>query len=250
MEIICIVCYNITQEVLRMRLDKYLADCGEGTRSEIKKLIRKGAVSVTGAAKITPEMKIDEDSAEVFVEGRRICYKKYVYLMLNKPQGVICATDDNRHKTVIDLVPEKYSHYDLFPAGRLDIDTVGLCLLTNDGAVSHRILSPSHHIPKTYIARLSGVVDEKTAEAFSHPMDLGDFTTMPAQLEILDENTARVTIAEGKFHQIKRMFEKVGLRVEHLKRVAMNRLTLDETLGEGEMRELTDNELELLTYEE
>ncbi len=231
-----------------MRLDKYLADCGEGTRTEIKKLIRQGAVRVFGVEKPTPDLKIDECSAEVFVDGRRIYYKKFVYLMLNKPQGYICATQDKKQKTVLELVPEEYAHFELFPAGRLDIDTVGLCLLTNDGALSHKILSPAKHIPKTYIAEVDKALTENEVLAFGQPMDLGDFVTQPARLEILDEKTASVTIAEGKFHQIKRMFEKVGRQVVFLKRTAMNRLELDEALREGELRELTEDELELLTY--
>lgn len=235
-----------------MRLDKYLADCGEGTRSEIKKLIRQGVVRVSGIEKVLPDTKIDENTAEVFVEGRRICYKKFVYLMLNKPQGYICATQDKKQETVLDLVPEEYRHFDLFPAGRLDIDTVGLCLLTNDGDLAHKILSPAGHIPKTYIATVDGMLTENEVEIFAQPMDLGDFVAQPARLEIISasnaESVAVVTIAEGKFHQIKRMFEKTGLKVVHLKRTAMNKLLLDESLGEGEMRELTDEELELLTY--
>lgn len=195
-----------------MRLDKFLSECGFGTRSEIKKLIRTDRVSVVGAkSKPTADMRIDENTAEVFVDGEPVTYKKYIYLMLNKPNGYLSATYDKDKAVVLDLVPPQYRHFDLFPVGRLDIDTVGLIVLTNDGALSHRLLSPRHHIPKTYYAE--------------------------------------VTIYEGKFHQIKRMFEKTGHTVTYLKRTAMNRLSLDESLGEGELRELTDRELELLIYE-
>lgn len=235
-----------------IRLDKFLADCGVGTRSEIKKLIRSGGVRVSGADRPTPEMKIDETSTVVYVEGERVCYKKYIYLMLNKPKDYISATWDKNKKVVLDLVPQEYLHYEPFPVGRLDIDTVGLCVLTNDGGLAHRLLSPSHHIPKTYIATVDGALSGDDIKAFADGMDLGDFTSKPAKLTILktsrSESVAEVVIAEGKFHQIKRMFEKVGKNVIHLKRTAMNKLMLDDDLLEGEVRELTENELELLTY--
>ena len=235
-----------------MRLDKFLADCGVGTRSEIKKLIRSGAVRVGGSSKPVPELKIDENVAEVFVGGERVCYRKYIYLMLNKPKDYVSATWDKNKKVVLDLIPQEYLHYQPFPVGRLDIDTVGLCVLTNDGALAHKLLSPSHHIPKTYIAKVDGMLGDDDIEAFSDGMDLGDFTSKPASLTVLSsslgESTAEVIIQEGKFHQIKRMFEKVGKNVTYLKRTAMNKLELDDSLAEGEIRELTKDELELLTY--
>lgn len=235
-----------------MRLDKFLADCGVGTRSEIKKLIRSGAVRVSGGSKPVPELKIDENAAEVFVGGERVCYKKHIYLMLNKPKDYVSATWDKNKKVVLDLVPQEYLHYKPFPVGRLDIDTVGLCVLTNDGGLAHRLLSPSHHIPKTYIATVDGMLGDDDIKAFAEGMDLGDFASKPARLTVLSpslgESTAEVIIQEGKFHQIKRMFEKVGKNVTYLKRTAMNKLTLDDSLAEGEIRELTENELELLTY--
>ncbi len=236
-----------------MRLDKYLADCGVGTRSEIKKLIRSGAVAVTGVSSPAPELKIDEASAGVFVNGNKLNYRRYIYLMLNKPQGYVSATWDKHKPVVLDLVPSDYLHYEPFPLGRLDIDTVGLCILTNDGALAHRLLSPNNHIPKTYIAKVDGPLGEREVSAFLGGMDLGDFVSKPARLNILQstisESLAEVVILEGKFHQIKRMFEKVGRRVTYLKRVSMNRLKLDESLAEGDIRELTDEELELLTYD-
>ncbi len=235
-----------------IRLDKFLADCGVGTRTEIKKLIRSGVVRVSGTSAPVPELKIDENLAEVFVGGERVCYKKYIYLMLNKPTDYVSATWDKNKKVVLDLVPQEYLHYKPFPVGRLDIDTVGLCVLTNDGGLAHRLLSPSHHIPKTYIATVDGMLGDDDIKAFADGMDLGDFTSKPAKLTILNasqgESTAEVVIAEGKFHQIKRMFEKVGKNVTYLKRTAMNKLTLDGSLAEGEIRELTKDELELLTY--
>lgn len=237
-----------------MRLDKFLSECGFGTRSEIKKLIRTDRVSVVGAkSKPTADMRIDENTAEIFVDGEPVTYKKYIYLMLNKPNGYLSATYDKDKAVVLDLVPPQYRHFDLFPVGRLDIDTVGLIVLTNDGALSHRLLSPRHHIPKTYYAEVSGRLGDAEVSAFAEGMDLGDFIAQPSEMTIVssddDKSAAEVTIYEGKFHQIKRMFEKTGHTVTYLKRTAMNRLSLDESLGEGELRELTDRELELLIYE-
>lgn len=237
-----------------MRLDKFLSECGFGTRSEIKKLIRTDRVSVVGAkSKPTADMRIDENTAEVFVDGEPVTYKKYIYLMLNKPNGYLSATYDKDKAVVLDLVPPQYRHFDLFPVGRLDIDTVGLIVLTNDGALSHRLLSPRHHIPKIYYAEVSGKLGDSEVSAFAEGMDLGDFIAQPSEMTIVssddDKSAAEVTIYEGKFHQIKRMFEKTGHTVTYLKRMAMNRLSLDESLGEGELRELTDRELELLIYE-
>lgn len=236
-----------------MRLDKYLSACGFGTRSEVKKLIRTGRVSVAGAkSKPSSDMRIDENTAEVYVDNIKTAYRKYVYLMLNKPGGYISATYDRHTRVVLDLVPPQYKHFEVFPVGRLDTDTVGLIVLTNNGALSHRLLSPSHHIPKTYYAEVSGRLGSDDVSAFGRGMDLGDFTAQPSELTILssgdDKSCARVIIYEGKFHQIKRMFEKTGHTVTYLKRTAMNRLFLDESLAEGEIRELSDSELELLIY--
>lgn len=236
-----------------LRLDKYLADCGIGTRSEIKKLIRSGVVKVDGASKIIPELKIDENSAKVYINGQIIQYRKYVYLMMNKPSGYVSAVRDNHYKTVVDLVPDKYKHFGVFPMGRLDIDTVGLLVLTNDGDLAHRLLSPARHVPKRYIAEVDGNVEDDDIAYFKAGMDLGDFVTKPAELKVL-KNTeigciTEVIISEGKFHQIKRMFEKTGKKVISLKRVEMNKLVLDESLQEGEVRELTGDELRLLSQE-
>lgn len=231
-----------------MRLDKYLVSCGAGSRTEVKKLIRQGAVSVEGVSRLTPETKIDENSTKVFLLGELLKYRKYIYLMLNKPSGYVSATWDKHKKVVVDLVPEEYKHFDVFPVGRLDIDTVGLCILTNDGDLSHRLLSPNKHIPKTYYAEVDKKLDEADKDTFSSGMDLGDFVAKPAILNIIDDFSAEVTIAEGKFHQVKRMFEKTGKTVTYLKRIKMNKLTLDENLSEGEIRELTEQEMELLKY--
>ncbi len=231
-----------------LRLDKYLADCGVGTRSEVKKMIRSGEVLVEGILNPAPDTKIDENSARVFIGGKLIKYRKYIYIMMNKPSGYVSATWDKHKKVVIDLLPEEYRHFEVFPVGRLDIDTVGLLVLTNDGELSHKLLSPNKHIPKTYYAEVDKKLEKSDVDAFSKGMDLGDFVAKPALLNIIDDFSAEVTIAEGKFHQVKRMFEKTGKTVTYLKRIKMNRLMLDENLAEGCVRELTQEELDLLKY--
>lgn len=233
-----------------MRLDKYLADCGVGTRSEIKKLIRAGAVAVDGVPAPKPETQIDAETAVVLLMGRRVVYRKFIYLLLNKPAGYISATWDKKLPTVLDLVPEEYLHFEPFPVGRLDVDTEGLCLLTNDGQLSHRLLSPRTHVPKIYEATIDGCVTKEDAEAFLAGVVLDDgYKTKPAELEILsagEVSKIRLTITEGKFHQVKRMFEAVGKKVTYLRRVAMNRLWLDPTLELGKLRELSAEELQQL----
>ncbi len=230
-----------------IRLDKYLADCGVGTRTEIKKLIASGLVSVDGLNKPAPKDKIDENSAKVFFNGKLLKYRKYIYLMLNKPSGYVSAVRDNHYPVVTEFVPDEYKHFEVFPMGRLDIDTVGLLVLTNDGDMAHRLLSPTKHIPKKYIATVDGKITREDIRLFENGMDLGDFFTKPAILNPLstgdDKSVAEITIVEGKFHQIKRMFEKTGKKVTYLKRIQMNNLVLDENLREGEVRELTEEEV-------
>ena len=238
---------SLLQRGAIMRLDKFLSQCGYGTRTEVKKLIKSGRVQVEDTAPIRPETQIDEGSAKVFVDGSSALYRKYIYLMLNKPGGYISATWDKKLPTVIDLLPEEYLHFEPCPVGRLDIDTEGLLLLTNDGDLNHRLLSPKHHVPKTYIAEVLNPVSDRDIEIFKSGMDLGDFTTLPAKLEIISNQppyTAQVTICEGKFHQIKRMFEKVDNKVLYLKRIKMKNLELDPNLELGQVRELTPKELE------
>lgn len=234
-----------------IRLDKYLADCGIGTRSEIKKLIAAGAVYVEGLNKPSPKDKVDENSAVVYLNGKQIKYRKFIYLMLNKPQGYVSAVRDNHYPTVLELVPETYKYFEVFPMGRLDIDTVGLLILTNNGEMAHRLLSPARHIPKKYIATVDGKITDDDIILFEKGMDLGDFFTKPATLKPISisdgESVAEVTIVEGKFHQIKRMFEKTGKTVTSLKRVQMNKLMLDDDLEEGEVRELSDDEISMLS---
>ncbi len=235
-----------------MRLDKFLADSGFGTRSEIKKLIKSGAVTVSdkGGERLKPETKIDENNDCVFVYGEKVVYRKFIYLMLNKPDGYVSATYDYKLPVVLDLVPEEYLHFEPFPVGRLDIDTEGLLILTNDGALSHRLLSPKSHVPKTYYAKIDSFVTENDVTAFKDGVVLDDgYKTLPAELKILKSDSVseiELTITEGKFHQVKRMFEAVGKKVIYLKRIKMNNLKLDEELGLGEVRELSEDELRLL----
>lgn len=232
-----------------IRLDKYLADMGAGTRSEVKKAIRSGRVTVDGETAKKPELKVDADIQEVLYDGKLIRYEEKAYYMLHKPAGVVSATRDNKEKTVLDLI-EGQKRKDLFPVGRLDKDTEGLLLITNDGDLSHRLLSPSKHVDKVYYAKIDGKVTEEDILAFEKGVDIGDDTlTKPAHLEILksaEESEIRLTIQEGRFHQVKRMFEAVDKKVVYLKRLSMGSLVLDETLEKGAYRPLTIEELEKL----
>lgn len=235
-----------------IRLDKYLADMGCGTRQEVKKLIRSGQVSVDGAVVKKPETKVEQTVQEVCLNGEKIGYESFEYYMLNKPAGVISATEDRSCQTVVDLIKEK-KRKDLFPVGRLDKDTEGLLLITNDGALAHRLLSPKKHVDKCYFARVSGKVTEDDVRSFENGVNIGSpeqpEITMPAKLEIItsDEiSQIRLTIQEGKFHQVKRMFQAVGKEVIYLKRLRMGTLVLDENLSVGEYRPLTKEELEKL----
>ncbi len=235
-----------------IRLDKYLADMGVGTRQEVKKYIRQGRVSLDGEIIKKPEQKVDENTQTVQVDGTAVGYATYEYYMLNKPAGVISATEDRKQTTVVDLIETK-KRKDLFPVGRLDKDTVGLLLITNDGELAHRLLSPKKHVDKRYYARVKGRVTAEDQEAFARGVNIGSEAepemTMPAELEILTSDTIseiRLTIREGKFHQVKRMFEAVGKQVIFLKRETMGTLVLDETLAPGDYRPLTDEELKNL----
>lgn len=233
-----------------MRLDKYLADCGVGSRKEARACIRGGRVTVNGSVARTDGQQVQEGVDSVCVDGEELIYRRYLYLMLNKPAGVVSATEDKKYKTVVDLVPPQYRHFDLFPVGRLDIDTTGLLLLTNDGALAHRLTSPRHHADKVYAAEVAGTVGDEDREQFREGIRLEDgYICKPAELCVLEAgmvSTVRLTIQEGKFHQVKRMFEAVGKRVLSLKRLSMGGVELDETLGEGEMRPLTEQEIAVL----
>lgn len=232
-----------------IRLDKYLADMSIGTRQEVKKYIRQGRVKINEDIIKKPEYKIREDEDKITFDGAPVAYETFEYYMLNKPAGVISATEDKRDKTVLDLIKEK-KRKDLFPVGRLDKDTEGLLLITNDGALAHRLLSPKKHVDKCYYAKISGGVTEEDVRVFKERINIGTQEepewTMPAELKILEKGTVsriRLTIREGKFHQVKRMFLAVGKEVVYLKRERMGALVLDEELAPGEYRKLTDNEL-------
>lgn len=232
-----------------MRLDKYLAEMGVGTRQEVKKQIRQGKVAVNGTVVKAADTKIDETSDEVTISGRNISYVSYEYYMLNKPAGVVSATEDRRDTTVIDLIKEK-KRKDLFPVGRLDKDTEGLLLITNDGDLAHRLLAPKKHVDKVYYAKIDGMVTEEDVKRFAEGIDIGaeeEEMTRPAKLDIMksaEESEIRLTIHEGKFHQVKRMFLAVGKEVTYLKRERMGTLCLDENLKPGEYRLLTEEEIE------
>ncbi|WP_251387150.1 pseudouridine synthase [Mediterraneibacter agrestimuris] len=234
---------------MKLRLDKYLTEMGQGTRSEVKKAVGKGLVQVNGVIIKKPEFKLETETDEVLYQGNPVFYAKYEYYMLNKPAGVISASEDSRETTVVDLITRK-QRQDLFPVGRLDKDTEGLLLITNDGALAHRLLSPKKHVDKTYYARIDGKVTQEDAEAFAEGIDIGDEKlTMPAMLVILQsrcQSEVELTIREGRFHQIKRMFHARGKEVVYLKRLRMGSLVLDEKLKTGEYRELTKKEIEEL----
>ena len=232
-----------------IRLDKYLADMGVGTRTEVKKYIRQGKVTVNGVIQKVPETKVDVDNQQICYAGQSISYDAFEYYMLNKPAGVVSATTDAKEQTVIDLIIDK-KRKDLFPVGRLDKDTEGLLLITNDGELAHRLLAPRNHVDKVYFAKVEGNVTMEDVDLFSNGLSIGDGeVTRPAELEILvsDEiSEIRLTIQEGKFHQVKRMFESVGKKVIYLKRLSMGTLKLYENLAPGEYRMLTDKELKEL----
>ena len=225
-----------------MRLDKFLADSALGSRSEIKTVIKKGGVTVNAAVIKDPGFQVTEDDAVIFM-GQAVKYTPFIYIMINKPAGVICATEDKNQKTVLSLIDKKYAHYNLFPVGRLDIDTVGLLVISNDGDAAHRALSPKHHVEKTYYAETELPIKPEVISAFSEGVFIsGGIKTLPAHLTILSEKSAHLTICEGKFHQVKLMFEAVGNKVTYLKRVKFGNLTLDNSLKEGEYRLLKPDE--------
>lgn len=233
-----------------MRLDKYLADMGVGTRSEVKQYIRKKQVLVNGALPTGPEQKVIPGKDEVICRGGKITYVEYEYFMLNKPAGCVSAVKDAAYQTVLDLITGQ-NRKDLFPVGRLDLDTEGLILITNDGTLSHNLLAPGKHVPKTYFARVSGNVSGQDIVQFADGINIGEEKdTLPAELKLLSHeggiSEVMLTIMEGKFHQVKRMFEAVGKKVLYLKRVSMGSLKLDESLKPGEFRRLTEGEIRLL----
>ena len=228
-----------------MRFDKLIADSASLTRNEARKIIKSGAAAADGVTVRDIAKNIDPNAA-LTVNGQAVFYRRFVYIMLNKPQGVISATEDRHKKTVLDLIGDGYKRFDLSPVGRLDIDTEGFLLLTNDGALAHELLSPSKKVGKTYFVRLEKPLSETAAAALENGVDIGECVTKPARVRRICENEIELTITEGKFHQIKRMAERVGNRVAYLKRLAYGKLFRDESLPCGGFRELTENELELL----
>ncbi|MDT3764763.1 pseudouridine synthase [Priestia filamentosa] len=236
-----------------MRIDKLLANIGYGSRKEVKSLLKSGAVKVDGVPVKDAKQHVNPDEQEVTVYNEEVVYREFIYLMLHKPQGLISATEDVSQPTVVDLLEPEDAVFEPFPVGRLDKDTEGLLLLTNDGKLSHQLLSPKKHVPKTYLAHINSEVTEEDVEAFKNGVTLDDgYVTKPGVLEIIESGETSViylTITEGKFHQVKRMFESVGKKVVYLKRLSMGELKLDEELDLGQYRELTDEEVALLKGE-
>ena len=233
-----------------MRLDKFLVACAVGSRTEVKNFLKLGRVTVNGKKEKSAKLQIDEEKDEIRFDGQKLDYEEFVYYMMNKPQGVISATEDPKHKTVLDLLDDLARSKEVFPVGRLDIDTHGLLLLTNDGKLAHALLSPKRHVDKTYLAQIKGIMTQEDVEKFAQGIPLKDFTCQPARLELVtidtekNQSQIRVTIAEGKFHQVKRMVAYCGKEVVDLQRLTMGTLTLDENLKRGEWRRLTKEELE------
>ena len=235
-----------------MRLDNFLVESGLGSSSQVKQLVKKGQVWVNGAAVTSAKTQIDERSDQIVVDGQTLVYEKFVYYLLNKPKGVISATEDDRHKTVLDLLDDTARQKEVFPVGRLDVDTHGLLLLTNNGQLSHAMLSPKRHVAKVYQAHVAGLMDQADVERFAQGIELKDFTCQPAQLEIIERNEGaktslvRITLSEGKFHQVKRMVLACGKEVTDLQRLSMGPLQLDPSLELGQWRRLTEEEMQSL----
>lgn len=236
-----------------MRLDKFLSECGICSRSESKIFIKKGMITVNGKKAAKGEEKIDPDNDEIMFKEQKIIYAEFEYYMLNKPAGVVSATEDKNDKTVIDLLPKPHAK-DIFPVGRLDKDTEGLLIITNDGETAHRLLSPKKHVDKTYFVRTSGgEIGTEEVEKLENGVDIGEEKlTLPAEIEILKNgeiSESLLTIREGKFHQVKRMFKAVGREVIYLKRISMGNIKLDESLEKGECRKLSEDEIKIITGE-
>lgn len=226
-----------------MRLDRWLVTLGVGSRSQVQKLIRQGAVTVNGMPVNDPGASCDTDSAELALHRQPIDGRLTRHVMLHKPAGLLTAARDKKQPTVMDLLPDSYASIGCMPVGRLDKDTTGLLFLTTDGELNHRLLSPTRHVDKTYLARVDGELTQADVQAFAEGLHLSDFDAKPALLEIIEPTLGRVTVQEGKFHQVKRMFSAVGKEVIQLHRESFGALRLDAALPEGQWRELTDDEL-------
>ncbi len=232
-----------------MRLDRFMQNAGVCSRKEAKKIICSGKITVNGEICLNFQQKIDENKDVIHMSGKLVEYEKFIYIMMNKPSGYVSATEDKREKTVIDLLPEGLKNRELFPVGRLDKDTTGLLILTNDGDFSHRALSPKKKVFKKYFVGIEEALEKVDIDAFSSGIDIGDYKCLPAVLEIIDKcppAKAYVSICEGKFHQVKRMFKSLGKNVISLERVAFGEVLLDRNLLPGEFRRLTEIELEML----
>lgn len=234
------------------RLDKVLANMGYGSRKDVIKFVKDGIVKVNGNIIKKRDIKVNPYEDEITIRGEVVNYREFIYLMMNKPQGLVSSTDDPLTRTVIDLLSEQYLIYEPFPVGRLDKDTEGLLLISNDGKLAHELLSPKKGVDKTYFAEVDGTVEDEHIEIFSKGVTLDDgYLTLPAKLEILESGVIskiKLTIQEGKYHQVKRMFESQGMKVLFLKRISMGPLELDSSLAAGEYRELTETEINLLKF--
>ena len=245
----------------KMRLDRFLANSGIGTRKEVKEILKKRKIKVNNVIVVDGSKHINEEKDVIHYDGNEISYKPFIYIMMNKPNGVISATEDNEHKTVIDLLGEKYKTYSIFPVGRLDIDTEGLLLLTNDGQLAHNLLSPNKHVDKKYYVELRDPVSEKNIEDLENGIKLEEgFITKDAKVKVIENSEipidksnghrniskACITIKEGKYHQVKRMFRAIGNKVTYLKRIEMGNLKLDKDMELGQYRELSQKEINLL----
>lgn len=229
------------------RLDKVISATGKKSRREVKDMVRQGRILVNGKIAAAADMKVDPLLAEILLDGEPLCYEKFTYIMLHKPAGVLSAVEDRKQKTVLDLLPPELQKRGLSPVGRLDKDTEGLLLLTNDGELTHKLLSPKYHVDKVYYAKVDGCLERADIEAFAAGMTLGDgLECLPAGLEILSDSEALVTLHEGKFHQVKRMLAARGKPVLYLKRLRMGPLYLDENLPCGAYRPLHEEEIKSL----
>lgn len=227
-----------------MRLDKLLNDAGLGSRKELKKLIKSGRVTLNGSAAVRPETQVEPGTDRICLDGEQVQYSRFHYYMIDKPTGVLTATRDGKQKTVLDLLPERLRRMGLFPVGRLDKDTSGLLLLTDDGDFAHRVISPKFCVEKMYYARVEGELGQKDAEAFAEGLTLRDGTRcLPAKLELLGRDECYVTVREGKYHQVRRMLASRGAPVLELRRLTVGGLTLEEDSAPGKIRELDENDL-------
>ena len=225
-----------------MRLDKLIVECGLASRSEAGRLIRAGKASVNGQVVKKPDFKVDENNDEIFLLGKKISYKKFTYIMLNKPEGYVSATEDPNEKTVLELVLDEDRRKGLFPCGRLDKNTLGLVILTNDGEGAHYVLSPKHHVEKIYSFECIAPLSEEDIKRLESGVCIGEYETKPCKIQMLEPQRGKITLTEGKYHQIKRMLEAVDNKITYLERISFGGIVLDPSLSRGEWRYLTPEE--------